>query len=165
MKKLILIILLLIPISSFASVWHYENEYWKKSTYDLRIKMEQLWYTKSLSTYMINRCKRLEKYNKKIDAGHCVRIASSIWCSESSCSKVKNNNVFGFRNKSFKSQEESFDRWLKSYEKYWYKATWGQDFYGLWGKYHYCVDEHSSWTIGRCPNWLKTFNKTFNYLR
>jgi hypothetical protein len=133
------------------------------------IDLNNLWYWTWIANYMIQECNKIEwvKLLKGIwDSQHCIRLAVSIGCAESSCwTKAYRNNIWWFRNQKFKSQEIAFDRWIKSYKKYWHKTTsTPKDFYWKNNKHRYCVDEYSSNTIGRCPNGLKHSTNARNAL-
>lgn len=130
--------------------------------------LTSLWYSKETASYIITKCNSIQwiKLKKsKWDAKHCIRLAASIWCAESSCWKKTSLNPWWFRNKKFKSQLLAFDAWFKSYKKYWSKTTSiPKDFYWKKNKHSYCLDEYSSNTIWRCPNWLKHSTTAWNKL-
>lgn len=134
--------------------------------------LTSLWYSKETASYIITKCNSIQwiKLKKsKWDAKHCIRLAASIWCAESSCWKKTSLNPWWFRNKKFKSQLMAFDAWFKSYKKYWYKRKWwAKDFYSLnWipSPTRYCTDEASSWLRKfHCWNWYKHFTTVRNKL-
>jgi len=169
---LIVIILLLLPLLTMwigrwyeiKKVFWYEIKYYK-STYDMIDKVSGLWYWTWLSTYIINKCKVLEVIDSKYSPIHCISLSVAIWWAESTHSKKSiNYNIWWFRNKKFETPYKAYDRFIKSYRKYWYLAK-PIDMYGKGWKHRYCTDEHSSGTMGWCPNWLRISNQYFNYLK
>lgn len=121
---------------------------WSSGTYKLQDKLINLGYSDDVSKMMINQCKEHAK-----DPRNCVVTAAFIGKAESSsCTKQINNNCWGLRNHKFDTKTQAFQRWLKSYNKYWFRHLKPKDFYGRNSKTAFCVDEHSSRTYGWCPN-------------
>jgi len=153
MKKLILLFILFLPWITFG--------YTTKNLTDLG-------YWTWTAKYIIQQCNKIQWVKLKKwtwDSQHCIKLAAAIGCAESSCWKNNSLNPWWFRNQKFKSQTVAFDRWMKSYKKYWHKLTsTPKDFYGKKNKHHYCVDEVSSKTIGWCPNGLKHSTSAWNKL-
>lgn len=174
-KTLILLTMItcILMISWFSEAKYHKQKQTKKNeiiftktTWVLHQKMQDLWYSSWNATIIIKKCKQLEKQNKKYDAKTCVVTASFIWKAESwACNNAFKNNCWGMRNQRYKTIELAFDRWLKSYKKYWYKNLQPKDFYWPNSKTKYCIDEHSSNTVWYCPNGLKWSNLAYNYLK
>ena len=128
----------------------------KKSTYKIYDWLQSLGRHTEQAKSIINQCK-----DKAKDPLHCIMVASSIWCAESSCWKTK--NPFWLM-----SKDKSFSRWIKSYNKYRYLSSTGVQFYWwrgrLW-KYMYCYSEESSGSKLWCPIGAKNFNNSYNKLK
>ncbi len=162
------------------------TEYWNSGTYELREKLITIGYSKNVSTYMINKCKEFAKNPR-----HCVEVSASIGTAESNnCQNASRYNcwwVLKYVDKldanwkpildkywrkikvllTYSSYGNAFDVWLKSYNKYWYKAKDMSFFYPKKWEYspsRYCTDENSSNSTVGCPFWLRNSTKTFNYL-
>lgn len=119
---------------------------------------------KNLSEYVINRCKDTAENPRR-----CVVTAAMISKAESQMGQnAYKNNVWGINEwKTYKSVYANFDRWLKSYNKYWYKSPLPSHYYppkGWESKTMYCTDEHSSNSKKGCPNWLKHATVVYNIL-
>lgn len=140
------------------------GNWWTKETYKKLEKMQKIGFDKKLATYVINWCKRTAR-----DPNKCVVTASMIAKAESNAGQdAYMNNVWGINEwKTYKSKEANFDRWLKSYNKYWYKSPLPEHYYppkGQVSKTRYCTDEHSSKSAVGCPHWLRIATQTFNFL-
>lgn len=114
--------------------------------------MVKLGFDPELAEYVINRCKETAK-----NPEHCVITATFISKAESNCGKdAKGNNVWGINEgKTYASKEVNFERWLRSYDKFWYRTTGPGEFYPNRGKVsrtRYCTDEVSSGSEVGCPN-------------
>jgi len=138
---------------------------WTKATYAKLAKMEKVGYERKFATYIINRCKETAR-----DPNKCVNTASFIGKAESNAGRdAYQNNVFGINEgKSYKSKEANFERWLKSYNKWWYKSPLPEHYYppkGKVSKTRYCTDEHSSKSAVGCPNGLRIATQTYNYFK
>ena len=96
-----------------------EKTFWTKNTYYWQYKLVKLGYKKTLANYVINKC----KYNSK-NPEHCIITAGFIGYAESTAGQSAfKNNAWGINEgKAYNSLGENFDRWLKSYTKYWYKT-------------------------------------------
>lgn len=119
---------------------------------------------KNLSEYVINRCKQTAENPRR-----CVNTAGMIAKSESNMGKdARNNNVWGINEgKRYDSIYANFDRWLKSYNRYWFKSPLPQHYYppvGSFSKTRYCTDEHSSGSKIGCPNGLRHAKYVYNIL-
>jgi len=106
--------------------------------------MVEIGFTYNLSGYVINKCKETAKNPRR-----CVNTATFIAVAESAGGRyAKGNNVWGINEgKTYSSHEANFDRWLKSYNKYWYNQIYPSSYYPPKGKVsitRYCTDEHSS---------------------
>lgn len=86
------------------------------------------------------------------DPVHCIKYATAISVSESSGGRHCNGfNCFGINLRNFKpaTLREAVDDWVRRYNKYWYKASGAEYFYGSNGKSpksKYCMSEVSSGT-------------------
>ena len=114
--------------------------------------MVELGFTYNLSGYVINKCKETAQNPRR-----CVNTATFIAVAESGGGKyAKGNNVWGINEgKTYASPEANFERWLKSYNKYWYNQIYPSSYYPPKGKVsitRYCTDEHSSKSKVGCPN-------------
>jgi len=160
MLKFLLVMTLL-----FSNVDHAKaNTEWTKQTYTKQTKLESLWFSRELAHYIIKRCKETAK-----NPENCVIIAWFIGKNESNAGKnAYNHNVWWFNEgKSYKSDEENFERWLKSYNKYWLNQTLPKHFYSERGKLprtRFCTSEESSSSTIGCPNWLKNATVAYNFL-
>jgi len=146
-------------------VWWYK--WWNKAI-TLNKKLIKLWYSPYHSALIINKCKKF----RKTWVVNCIIAVAWVWISESwwfehcyrwQCMWVK---IFWFKNLS-----DDLDDWFKRYNKYWYtwrQKWWARFFYSInWrpSLSRYCTEEQSSGMKKySCPNWYRTFNKTFNYL-
>ena len=99
---------------------------WTKATYEKQKIMMDLGFTKKLSTYVIDRCKATARNPAK-----CVRTASFIAKAESNAGKnAYKHNVWGINEgKTYKSDEDNFERWLKSYNIWWYNSKYPSHYY------------------------------------
>lgn len=141
------------------------GNWWTKATYKKLEKMQKIGFEKSLATYIINWCKRTAR-----DPNKCVTTASFIGKAESNAGRdAYMNNVFGINEgKTYKTKEANFDRWLKSYNKYWYKSPLPEHYYparGQVSKTRYCTDENSSRSAVGCPNGLRIATQTYNFFK
>lgn len=113
-----------------------------------------------LAVTLVNECKWTAK-----DPIHCIKVWASIAWAESTGGKVW-NNPFGYRNKSYKNEQEAVSAWIKSYNRYWFTATNAHFFYPTDQKYpapsRFCTDE--SWSGNACPRWNKNFTTMWNKL-
>lgn len=96
------------------------------------------------------------------DPQHCFGVWLSISNAESNMCKAKSSHwCFGL----VWAKDKSAYRWVKSYNKYRYKATNWFYFYGdrwqLW-KSRYCTSEDSSWSKVGCPAWRKNFDSIYS---
>lgn len=113
--------------------------------------MVELGFTYNLSRYVINKCKETAQNPRR-----CVNTATFIAVAESGGGKYANgNNVWGINEgKIYASPEANFDRWLKSYNKWWYNSPLPEDYYPeKWkvSKTNYCASEYSSNSSIGCP--------------
>lgn len=96
------------------------------------------------------------------DPTHCFGVWLSISNAESNMCKAKSSHwCFGM----VWSSDKSAYRWVKSYNKYRYKATNWFYFYGdRWtlSKSRYCTSEDSSWSKVWCPNGKRHFDTIYN---
>jgi len=110
-----------------------------------------------LATIIDNGCK----------TDHCKVTASFIsWAESSGWNTSK--NAFGFTDGTYVTHKAAFDRWNRSYSKYWYKTKDPSHFYanrGVIPKTHYCMSEHSSNSKLGCPNGRKNAFYMFNKLK
>lgn len=152
--KLVILILVLVLILLFINKTSASTE-WNEWTYKLQAKIMKMWMWKDISAYIINRCKA-ESQNPR----QCVIVASFISKAESNMWKnAHNNNMFGINEwKKYGSLYENFDRWFRSYQKYWYNSPHPKHYYPkVWetSKTCYCTDEKSSNSKKWCPNGRK----------
>lgn len=132
--------------------WKVEADYIKITYDNLYVK----WFKKppfKLYSRLKNECFKQEARNKE----HCIKIWLSIAYAESSWKD--NHTPFWLQ-----SKEKGFNKWVKSYNLYWYKAKNQYFFYWKdWKKpkSNYCLSEESSWSQGWCPNGWKNFAKIF----
>jgi len=92
------------------------------------------------------------------DKEHCIRTGLAIAYAE--CTWKDYNTPFGLQ-----STEKGYKKWVRSYNKYWYKSKDAFFFYGDWGKYgasHYCTSEESSWSSKWCPNGRLNMQRVLN---
>lgn len=96
-----------------------EKKKWTIKTFALQAKMKKLGFDENLSKYMINKCKEKAK-----NPYHCVITGAYIVYNESTAgNKSYKNNIAGINEgKEYSSRGAGFDRWIKSYNKVWYKA-------------------------------------------
>ena len=140
------------------------NTIWTKETYKLNNKLQELWMDNNLSEYVINKCKETAKNPRQ-----CVITASMIAKAESNMWKnAYKFNVWGINEwKKYPSVYKNFDRWLKSYNKHWFKSPLPSHYYSKrWkvSKTRYCTSENSSKSNIWCPNWLKHSTYIYNIL-
>jgi hypothetical protein len=141
------------------------SEIWTSWTTQKHLKLMKLWYSKDLSKYIINKCKK-----EASDPAHCVIIAWIIWKAESNAGQnASTNNVFWINEgKKYDTKEKNVDRWMKSYVKYWYKRKWPADFYpNKWevAPTRYCTGEESSGSNIGCPNGRRIATEAFYFLK
>ncbi len=150
-------------ISLFMTRAHAGSE-WTKDTYKLHNKLQELWMEKNLAKYVIDRCKETAENPRR-----CVTTAAMIANAESWMGKYAyKHNVWGINEwKTYASVYANFDRWLKSYNKHWYKSPLPSHFYSKAWEYpktRYCTDEHSSGSKKGCPNGLRHSTLVYNIL-
>ena len=99
------------------------------------------------------------------DPQHCFGVWLSISNAESNMCNTKTSHwCFGM----VWAKDKSAYRWVKSYNKYRYKATDGFFFYGdkwILSKSRYCTSEESSKSKVWCPAWRKNFDTIYNDYR
>ena len=137
---------------------------WTKQTYALYNQLQEIWMEKNLASYVINRCKETAEKPRR-----CVITAAMIAKAESQMGKnAYKNNVWGINEgKQYASTYANFDRWIKSYNRYWYKSPLPYHYYPARGdvsRTRYCTDEESSWSKKWCPNGLKHATYVYNFL-
>lgn len=150
-------------ISAFSGKAHAGSE-WTKDTQKLHNNIVSLGMPKDISIYIINRCKK-EAQNPR----RCIITAAFISKAESGMGQnaVGYNMFWINEGKKYKSLYANFDRWFKSYQKYWYKSDHPSAFYPpRWkvSKHNYCASEESSVSKKGCPFWLKNAIIVFNIL-
>lgn len=132
------------------------NSLYAISAHDLK----KIWMHKDLAYIIDKWC------SKQKDPTHCMITASYISNAESTMGATS-TNAFWFTDWVYKTHQKAFDRWLKSYKKYWYTAKDPWWFYAKkWEipKTRYCMSEHSSWSKLGCPNGRKNAFIIFNKL-
>jgi len=161
----------LVTIAVLVGVWAecanmkvFADTNWTKSTYELYNKVQKLGMEKNLASYVINRCKETA-----INPSRCVVTACMIAKSESQMGQnAKGNNVWGINEgKKYASVYANFDRWIKSYNIYWYNSPLPSHYYPpKWktSKTWYCTSEESSGSSKGCPNWLRHATYAYNFL-
>lgn len=105
--------------------------------------------------------------DKGCKTDHCKVTASFISWAESSGGNTS-KNAFGFTDGTYATHKAAFDRWNRSYSKYWYKTKDPSHFYANRGgipRTHYCMSEHSSNSKLGCPNGRKNAFNMFNKLK
>jgi len=150
-------------IAQYVEITNASSE-WTKDTYKLYEKVQKLGMEKNLASYVINSCKETA-----INPRRCVITACMIAKAESNMwQNASGNNVWGINEwKKYDSVYANFDRWLKSYNKYWYKSPLPSHYYppvGKVSKTNYCTDENSSWSKKGCPFGLKHATYAYNFL-
>lgn len=121
--------------------------------YEGKITYEKLLENSTMSPpFRIYHQLKDECYSQNVrDKWHCIETWLAIAYAESSWRD--NHTPFGLQ-----SKEKWYKKWVRSYNKYWYKSKDAFFFYWDWGQYgrsHYCTDEHSSWSTKGCPNGRK----------
>lgn len=148
MKKLLIALcLLIIPYQVWAS--------------DINYEIKQLW-GKNRGNMVINRCE-----NARISKNHCKIVFSFVWKAESNFWKNAHKyNIFWNSKYKFNSDEESMNKFLEMYNKYYYKVKYKpSDFYSII-PYHkprtwYCIE----WKDYTCKNWARNSWKIYNQLK
>lgn len=125
--------------------WMSPVEFWKS-----------VWANENLVNELRDACQSAK------DPTHCFWVGLSISNAESNMCKAKSSHwCFGL----VWSKEKSAYRWVKSYNKYRYKATNWFYFYGdRWqlSKSRYCTSEDSSKSSVGCPNGKRHFDTIYN---
>lgn len=96
------------------------------------------------------------------DPTHCFGVWLSISNAESNMCKAKSSHWCFWL---VWAKDKSAYRWVKSYNKYRYKANDWFYFYGdrwILPPSRYCTSEHSSRSSIWCPNWKNHFNTIYN---
>lgn len=137
---------------------------WNEGTWKLENKMIEMWMNKNLADYIINSCKVTSENPRR-----CIITACMISKAESNMGKnAYKNNVWGINEwKTYWSVYENFDRWLKSYNKWWFRSPLPIHYYppvGKTSKTMYCTDEQSSGSKKGCPFGLKHATYAYNIL-
>lgn len=105
---------------------------------------------KEFAQELMKECKGTAK-----SPNHCFIVGASIAKAESNYTDIWWWYFW------LQSEEKTINRWIKSYNLYWYKAKDWFFFYWDWGKLgksQYCTDELSSWSKLWCPNGRKNFH-------
>lgn len=142
---------------------------WYPSTFELYNKMRQLWYSDYHAKLIIVACKKYSFYPR-----WCVLALASVWVAESSAFNncYKNNCLWLYRWRPYRSVRDNVVDWVYRFNKYWYTFDKYPDpaffFYSLNWKpsmSRYCTEEVSSWWKPfHCPNWYKHFKRSYLYL-
>jgi len=177
--------ILLWIIAAFMGTKAHAGSEWTEDTYKLHNKLQELWMEKNLAKYVINRCKETAENPRR-----CVTTAAMIASAESWKGKdAYKNNVWGINKmiplkvnwkqvydkigkkvyirETYYSVYVNFDKWLISYNKFWYKSPLPNHFYSKAWEYpktRYCTDEHSSGSKIGCPNGLRHATLVYNIL-
>lgn len=144
MKKSIICLLIVFSFI-WISYWMSPVEFWKS-----------VWANENLINELRDACQSAK------DPQHCFWVWLSISNAESNMCKAKSSHwCFGM----VWAKDKSAYRWVKSYNKYRYKATNWLYFYGdrwVLSKSRYCTSEDSSWSKIGCPNWRRHFDTIYN---
>ncbi len=143
MKKLFALVALLLLISLKGYANETPLEYWLSVTDN-----------KDLVNWLRNECQ------SAINPNHCFGVGMWIAKAESNF-KWGDHWYFGMVG----SNDKSISRWVKSYNKFWFRADDGFFFYGASGKLgksHYCTSEISSNTKVWCPFWARNFDSFYS---
>lgn len=135
-----------------VAFWHHES----KITYEGVINNSDMKPPFTIYSRLKDECYAQEARDKE----HCIRYGLAVAYAESSWKDY--NTPFGLQ-----SYEKGYDKWVRSYNKYWYTATDAYFFYWDWGEYgrsHYCTSEESSWSAYGCPNGRKNAQRVINSL-
>lgn len=167
MQKIINIIVTIIVSIAIASMFVWKtnaSSEWTKQTHEKQEKLKRLGFSDTLSHYIIKRCKQTAK-----NPSNCVIIAGFIGKNESNAGRnAYNHNVWGINEgKTYKTDEENFDRWMKSYNKWWFSQKFPSHFYSERGKLPrtmYCTSEESSNSKVGCPFGLRNAKIAYNLL-
>lgn len=142
MKKLFALVALLLLISLKGYANETPLEYWLSVTDN-----------KDLVNWLRNECQ------SAINPNHCFGVGMWIAKAESNF-KWGDHWYFGMVG----SNDKSISRWVKSYNKFWFRADDGFFFYGSKGKLwpsHYCTSEESSNSPVGCPNGSLNFDSFY----
>ena len=139
---------------------------WYPSTFELYNKMRKLWYSDYNAKLIIVACKKYSFYPR-----WCVLTLASVWVAESSAFNncYRNNCLWLYRWKPYKSIRDNVVDWVYRFNKYWYTFDRYNNpahfFYSInWkpSRSRYCTEEASSWLKHfHCPNWYKHFKKAY----
>jgi len=144
-----LILLLLIPTTTFANI---------------DTKINEIWW-KELGSIVIQQCNDFAVYPT-----HCKKIHSAIAKAESNLWKnTYRYNIYWNSKYKFNSYKEAIIQFNKTYLKYYWKARYNPShFYSNNPKIkpitRYCMSEHSSNSSNYCPNGWKISWRVWNYL-
>lgn len=138
---------------------------WDTNTWNVRTpkqifeQVKHLWFRESPTVSIIWACKA-----SKRDVQKCILVSLTLLYNEAgnkqnSKACIERRNCFGINawKTVFKSYDEASERWVNTFDKWWYKAESPSFFYSEKWKLspsRYCVSEESSNSAVWCPRWL-----------
>lgn len=122
-------------------------------------QVKHLWFREAPTVSIIWACKASSR-----DVQKCILVSLTLMYNEAgnkqnSKACTTRNNCFGINSWKtvFKSYDEASERWVNTFDKWWYKAESPSFFYSEKWKLspsRYCVSETSSNSAVWCPRWL-----------
>ena len=122
-------------------------------------QVKHLWFREAPTVSIIWACKGSTR-----DVQKCILVSLTLLYNEAgnkqnSKACIERRNCFGINawKTVFKSYDEASERWVNTFDKWWYKAESPSFFYSEKWKLspsRYCVSEESSNSAVWCPRWL-----------
>ena len=122
-------------------------------------QVKHLWFREEPTVSIIWACKGSTR-----DVQKCILVSLTLLYNEAgnkqnSKACIERRNCFGINawKTVFKSYDEASERWVNTFDKWWYKAESPSFFYSEKWKLspsRYCVSEESSNSAVWCPRWL-----------
>lgn len=145
--------------SQVISVENATNETSFRTPKQIYEQVKHLWYREAPTVSIIWACKASSR-----DVQKCILVWLTLMYNEAgnkqnSKACTTRNNCFGINSWKtvFKSYDEASERWVNTFDKWWYKAESPSFFYSEKWKLspsRYCVSETSSNSAVWCPRWL-----------
>ena len=131
------------------------NPFICESYYDLK----PLGFSHSLSDIINEGCKKARSHI------HCVRTSAFLAWNESTAGQnAYKQNIWWMHGGESESEQEAFNKWFRTYNKWWYKTSGAWDFYspypGKLPRTRYCLSEYQP--DGRLLNWCPNGYKNAN---
>ncbi len=133
-------------IAAFMGTKAHAGSEWNEWTQKKHENLVSIWFSKQMSTDIINGCKKSQK-----DPVKCIKILASImWAESSMGTRCYRNNCLGMNDGAvaYSSVIEWINAWVNKFDRWWYKQKDPSGFYRAdWipPKTHYCMWKKKDW--------------------